>query len=656
MARLLIIAAIGLLVIGCNEDTIDTSFTDRGTSELVQQYNSQDHDLPVLWPDKVNGRTSGIVSAAQQVIHSSLDTDVELQAFMDRIGQPSWEYLQAGDVYLFPTFGDSTVAKSCLLYNSFKEELYFDGSQPYFPELLYPIDDRLVGGYSSLDVFTVTDLLESRAENYVDCEVSMIAYGVLYEWHGHENFNDDNSDGIWGLPISAAITNIDCFGGNGDGTTTNTPTGGGGSTSNQELRRACANKDNSGVDCMICMKFAPETAQNNGVFFEAVFEECGCITEPAPSFNDLFNARKLLTIEGVSDCILCRRFWMAGSSALWSLAEEYADIEFACTDENPIDRLNQVACGDGGPYSQDYAAIQEVAAELEAEKNRGNFKKGEIEEFLDNNDFPCDDRTDDEIKADLLEQACNYLPDHVGIDRSYGTEWMAEAMAGVDKIIPDPTLEACDKINCIFNELQSSENDLWCNTIGGFENVESSTLRPQVGIGNTNLPSNYFTSLHPNRRGVTTVNSAGEIVIAFNPKLCDAVSPLDIAHSILHEGIHADIWRYLQDNWQGDWPIITEYSYEQTWDLLFDLVCDESGVTDQHQQMMKGWIEDLAKGLRDFNDPDGNWEDYRYRALKGIYIEGDPCSEQIIGAALWSEYQGQDANLSEGFGFELCPD
>lgn len=71
---------------------------------------------------------------------------------------------------------------------------------------------------------------------------------------------------------------------------------------------------------------------------------------------------------------------------------------------------------------------------------------------------------------------------------------------------------------------------------------------------------------------------------------------------------------------------------------------------------MQSYSLALLSALRDFSYLNENWECNRYRALKGIYQEGDPCSHQIIGTALRSEYQGQDANVSEGFSFESCPD
>ena len=260
---------------------------------------------------------------------------------------------------------------------------------------------------------------------------------------------------------------------------------------------------------------------------------------------------------------------------------------------------------------------------------------------------PCDPS---KTTNDIIGEAINAMTEDCSLAA------FEAALDGVEKIIPDQSFLDCAKVKCVYDQLQANESSIWCNTIGGFDNLEKSSLRLQVGVGNTNLGFNYFTTLNPGARGVTTVNPSGEIVIAFNPKLCDAVSPLEIANTILHEGIHADIWRYLQDNWQGDWPQLTQYSYDQTWSLLFDLVCEEAGISEQHQEMMNSWIEELAKGLRDFNDPNGSWEDYRYRALGGIYKENDPCSEQIIGASLWSEYQALNANISEGFNFDICPD
>jgi hypothetical protein len=46
--------------------------------------------------------------------------------------------------------------------------------------------------------------------------------------------------------------------------------------------------------------------------------------------------------------------------------------------------------------------------------------------------------------------------------------------------------------------------------------------------------------------------------------------------------------------------------------------------------MLNNWVDDLAKGVWEFNMNQGNWEDYRYLALKGIYKDNDSCSKSVI--------------------------
>lgn len=119
----------------------------------------------------------------------------------------------------------------------------------------------------------------------------------------------------------------------------------------------------------------------------------------------------------------------------------------------------------------------------------------------------------------------------------------------MDKIIPDPTFNNCDHLICIYDAIAKQNNSLWCNTTANFDNIGNTDIILQVGGGKNNVASDYFTSTNPKSKGVTTLNNKGQVIIAFNPSLCDSDQPLLIANTILHEGIHAEIWRYMKENW-----------------------------------------------------------------------------------------------------------
>ena len=231
------------------------------------------------------------------------------------------------------------------------------------------------------------------------------------------------------------------------------------------------------------------------------------------------------------------------------------------------------------------------------------------------------------------------------------------ALDGMDKIVPDPSFENCKNLKCVFDRLNNSENGLFCRTINNFDNEISNILNLQMGTSQTNNPDNYFELPgNTNKGAITTVNSNGEITIAFNPKLCHTTNPMTLALSILHEGIHADIWSYVKDNWNGPWPNFTESDFENNFDKLFDLLCDQSNPNlSQHQQMFENWIDDLAKGLWEFNNKQGAWEDYLYLAYQGVYNVEDPCHTQVVKFSRYQTLQkNYENNVENQFSFDEC--
>jgi len=65
-------------------------------------------------------------------------------------------------------------------------------------------------------------------------------------------------------------------------------------------------------------------------------------------------------------------------------------------------------------------------------------------------------------------------------------------------------------------------------------------------------------------------------------------------------------------------------------DELFHLVCEDTVLTDQHQEMMNNSIQLIASALHAFNDEIGEVEDYEYLAWLGIWRNNDPCVESVI--------------------------
>lgn len=229
------------------------------------------------------------------------------------------------------------------------------------------------------------------------------------------------------------------------------------------------------------------------------------------------------------------------------------------------------------------------------------------------------------------------------------------ALDGVDKIIPDQSFKNCSHLKCVYDAIAKQNNSLWCNTIANFDNFESTDLILQLDGGKNNIPSNYFTT-NPKSKGVTGLNGNGQVVIAFNPLLCDSDQPLLIANTILHEGIHAEIWRYMKENWTlGEWPDNVNNSTSiETFKKLFELCCTSSVLTNQHNLMLEQWIDHLAKGLWEFNGEQGSKEDYKYLAIQGIWDKDDACSKNLISELEYDKLRAKFLNIPNYFTFDKC--
>lgn len=132
--------------------------------------------------------------------------------------------------------------------------------------------------------------------------------------------------------------------------------------------------------------------------------------------------------------------------------------------------------------------------------------------------------------------------------------------------------------------------------------------------------------------------------------------PLKIALTILHEGIHGEIWRYMQEHWPfGDWPEnLNNATASETFEKLFTLCCNSQTLSNQHNLMLEQWLDRLAKGLWEFNGNQGDWETYKYLALKGIWNEKDPCSTNVVSIIEYNKYKADFKNITNNFDLTKC--
>jgi len=216
-----------------------------------------------------------------------------------------------------------------------------------------------------------------------------------------------------------------------------------------------------------------------------------------------------------------------------------------------------------------------------------------------------------------------------------------------DWIFETEAFKECELIKCLFDILREDADMFWCDIFDQFDNVFRDLV---VDVGGDNFTPNPFVQ-NPARNGVTGLNNDGVLAITFNPELCDPENNTDIlrvAKTILHEGVHADLWQYVSDNLLPGQTLssIDQTTFNEVFDGLFHLVCEDSALTDQHQVMMNNSIELIASALHTLNDGIGEVEDYEYLAWLGIWRDDD-CVESVISLEEINELRDRyEANVT----------
>jgi hypothetical protein len=107
---------------------------------------------------------------------------------------------------------------------------------------------------------------------------------------------------------------------------------------------------------------------------------------------------------------------------------------------------------------------------------------------------------------------------------------------------------------------------------------------------------------------------------------------------------------------QGEWPkTLTENTSEETFKKLFEIACDQTNqANQQHREMLYNWIDQIAKGLHEFNGKQGSWEDYKYLAYQGIWNSGDKCSTGILSKEDYELLKKDFDGVTNNFDFKSC--
>lgn len=190
------------------------------------------------------------------------------------------------------------------------------------------------------------------------------------------------------------------------------------------------------------------------------------------------------------------------------------------------------------------------------------------------------------------------------------SEFYAQLTDSYDYIEETSSFTDNAKIKCIWDKLNDAQNTLLCATLGNFMDTPDYDLRLYVGN-------------HPQQCGRTLEEyptGSGIVAISFDVACIDDRSEIELAKTILHEGIHAEVYRVIQDL-EGnlidpeDEPYIWEqYRNHKNW---------------QHEYMANYYLDALADALSEYDDATYSMEHYRALAWQGLdeYDSGHPITQ-----------------------------
>jgi len=171
-----------------------------------------------------------------------------------------------------------------------------------------------------------------------------------------------------------------------------------------------------------------------------------------------------------------------------------------------------------------------------------------------------------------------------------------------DGVILDSTFTNTPIVKCVYDKLARDNSTLFRDTVGSFINDPQFNL--VFKVGNCNSTDNACTN-------ADNVNTTGEIIIKIENVTTD---PINLATSILHESIHAELIRYVAQYQPGVDPNNRPY--------LFELYKYYKGLYDNtdidHIYMTLNFINPIASALRQFDNNNYPTEYYKVFAWDGL--------------------------------------
>jgi hypothetical protein len=210
----------------------------------------------------------------------------------------------------------------------------------------------------------------------------------------------------------------------------------------------------------------------------------------------------------------------------------------------------------------------------------------------------------DLIEPNMTQTQINWIYDNPGFaDEALGALENGGTVNIDDRVIFDSSFIDA-KSQCIYEMLKDSNSDLFKNTIENF--IDNPKYHIKFTIGENGQGARAITN-------TDNLETTGVIEIRISPS-ADSGNPLDLADDILHEGIHAEIYRYVNSYQANEDPndkprIFQLYEYYQTLYGPGDI---------QHIYMTENYVIPIATALRSLDDNSYPLDHYMDIAWDGL--------------------------------------
>ncbi len=188
-------------------------------------------------------------------------------------------------------------------------------------------------------------------------------------------------------------------------------------------------------------------------------------------------------------------------------------------------------------------------------------------------------------------------------------------------VILDSTFVNNVKLKCVYDKLTKDNNHLFRNTVGAF--IDDPKFNLTFKVGNCVTTNDQCTD----------DSDPYNIVITFEDV---SSNPIEIAQAILHESIHAEIARYVEQyqtgvNVNNREYLFQLYAYYKDWADNVDPNFNWSNAAD-HQFMIVNYIDNIAGALRQFDNYRfvslDNYLDYAWDGLRNYGYNSGQLTEE----------------------------